>query len=170
MTVAPRLMDRESVRNSYRPTNIKVLFVGESPPANENAFFYFGGRMAKHMERAFSTCWKRQFASSADFLNFFKQQGCYLDDLSHEPVNTLLWHAKREAVNASIETFSKRLLEFNPEHVIALLKSIETPVLKAVRSANLTIPVNVVSCPGQGNLVLFRRELSEIFQQIYFSS
>ena len=45
-------MDTEKIRISYKPENIKLLLVGESPPAS-GEFFYVKSLMTVYTSRAF---------------------------------------------------------------------------------------------------------------------
>ncbi len=66
---------------SYMPKDVRVLFVGESPPASGN-FFYFGtGNLFNYTKEAFERAFNVRFNTPLAFLNFFKNCGCYLEDL-----------------------------------------------------------------------------------------
>jgi hypothetical protein len=162
-------MDRESIRRDFRPATIRVLFVGESPPA-KGGFFYVSSVMTGHMAKVFRQISGKQFHSQTDFLdflNFFKAQGCYLDDLSSAPVDSLPQSERRRVLDGCVESLSRRLAEYNPQHVIAVLKSIEIPVRKALRFANLQVPFHAVPFPGHGNQRRFVTELFAILKPIY---
>jgi hypothetical protein len=160
-------MDRESIRKEFRPSKIKILFVGESPPAN-GAFFYTVSPMTKCMAKVFAQVCGKEFQSHNDFLIFFKAEGCYLDDLSYVPVDNIISpRERRQAVNNGVEAFAERMREYKPEQVIAVLMSIESPVRKAAHIAKLQVPVHAVPFPGQGNQGRFVAELSKILKSVY---
>ena len=123
--------------------------------------------MTRYMQQVFSQVRRKAFPSSSDFLSFFEAEGCYLDDLSYVPVDNLPRAERRRAIDACVDEFTKRLVEFRPQHVVAVLKSIGLPVRKAVQFANLTAPVYAVPFPGQGNQPRFIAELTEILKLIY---
>lgn len=79
-------MDTESIRQSYKPDTISLMLVGESPPAN-GKFFYVKSTMTTFTARAFEMSHK--LTDNREFLEYFKSCGCYLDDLSHTPVDHL---------------------------------------------------------------------------------
>lgn len=159
-------MDREAIRAGFRPRKISILFVGESPPAN-GAFFYVGSPMTEYTRKVFALVYGLRFDSLPEFLSFFKAKGCYLDDLSYDPVDSLRKPVRRRTVNGCVGAFAKRLQQFEPQHVIAFLKSIEAPVRKAVEVANLSMPVHAVPFPGQGNQRRFVAELSDVLKAIH---
>jgi hypothetical protein len=166
MNLAVPIMDREELRRSFRPKKIKILFVGESPPAN-GAFFYVYSPMTKYMAQVFAQVRGEGFRSLADFLKFFKAKGCYLDDLSHEPVDDLSRPERLEVIESCIDVFSERLREFQPKHVIAVLKRIEAPVREAVQRTGLRVPFDVVPFPGHGHQPRFVDELSKILKPLH---
>lgn len=160
-------MDRESIRVNFRPAKkIRVLFVGESPPAN-GGFFYICSPMTNYMAQVFAEVFGKEFQSVADFLSIFKAEGCYLDDLSHEPVDNLPRRERRKKIDNCVSALAERMKEYQPEHVIAVLKSIETPVRRAAHKANLDVHIEAVPFPGQGNQCRFAKELSKILRSIY---
>ncbi len=68
-------------RASHMPKDIRVLFVGESPPAGGN-FFYFGvGNLFVNTMTAFQNAFGIIFPAPGAFLAFFRDCGCYLEDL-----------------------------------------------------------------------------------------
>jgi hypothetical protein len=81
-------MHTELIRQSYRPNQIRLLLVGESPPASKK-FFYGESAMTKYTAQAFKKAHGVSFRDDKEFLQYFKRCGCYLDDLCHEPVNDL---------------------------------------------------------------------------------
>ncbi len=159
-------MDRETIRRNFRPSKTKILFVGESPPAN-GAFFYVCSPMTGYMAKVFAQVLGREFQSLNDFLSFFMAAGCYLDDLSYAPVDNLLRRERRQAIDGCVTALAQRMKEYQPEHVIAVLKSIEAPVRRAAHIAKLQVPVHAVPFPGQGNQRRFVVELSELLKPIY---
>lgn len=83
--------ERERLRLRYRPAHVKVLFVGESPPRS-GAFFYRGDSDLYEATKAVFEVVCRQSWAGDDpdpFLRCLRGAGCYLDDLSHEPISHL---------------------------------------------------------------------------------
>lgn len=120
--------------------------------------------MTTYMARAFTDAFGKRFQSLGDFLDFFKARGCYLDDLSHQPVDNLPRPERRRVLANSVAQLAERLIEYRPERVIAVLRSIESDVRRAVLIANLNVPVHAVPFPGQGHQRRFVAELSAILR------
>jgi len=89
------IMKIEDIRHSFRPAEIRVLFVGESAPQS-GKFFYKGnsqvyGYMEKYLgQKLFQTC--------NNFLENFKAASYYLDDLVLTPVTRRLEINKSDCV------------------------------------------------------------------------
>ena len=79
-------MDTEAVRASYRPPRIATLFVGDASPASGKFVYYGNTALAHHMQAAMQTA---GFGGDGNFLDRFKEQGWYLDDLVLQPVDRL---------------------------------------------------------------------------------
>jgi len=147
----------EKLRESFKPNNVKVLFVGQSAPES-GAFFYDGNphSFTTNIRKTFEIALEIEFEDNNEFLNYFKSKECYLDDLCSEPVN----HLPTTEVNAiqqdSIVPLSKRIQEANPEVVITLMSSIQNYVHSAVELSGVSSKVIVAPFPGMGHLPRFR--------------
>src|SRR6202041_2824409 len=86
-TKSGALLARERVRRLYRPDRVRILFVGEAPPAS-GRFFYRGD---SGLYRAVRDTFKIVDPSihDEDFLAAFQALGCYLIDLCPDPVDRL---------------------------------------------------------------------------------
>ena len=156
----------EKIRASYRPENIKVLFVGESPPESGD-FFYVESLMTTFVSRPFESRFNIQFKDNQDFLVFFQKQQCYLDDLCLEPVDTLPLAERRLKLQESVLPFSERLAEMKPLIVVSILKRIEKYVLEAVRLSGIETTFYSVPFPGFGNQTRFNEEVIKILDKHY---
>jgi hypothetical protein len=167
MLLKVSVMDRELIRTSFRPSKIRILFVGESPPAN-GAFFYAGSPMTTYMAQVFEKVYGETFQSFKEFLEFFKGKDCYLDDLSYTPVDdpTITPRDRRQAIDGCVGALAERMKEYKPEHVIAVLMSIGAPVRRAANIAELQVPVHAVPFPGNHHQTRFIAELSEILRRV----
>src|SRR5208283_5674029 len=116
-------MDLEEIRDIYRPDKIKILFVGESPPAS-GKFFYKGGAMTAFTLHAFVRAYDCSFPNQKEFLAAFKSFGCFLDDLSHSPVNCLKGKAREQVLQDNIDLLADRIRKAEPEVVIAVFRKI----------------------------------------------
>ena len=130
-------LDRENAREQYRPRHLTILFVGESPPAS-GGYFYFGkGTVFASTQRAFAQAFQRTFSNPAEFFRFFQHSGCFLEDLSHDPVDNLASLERERAIIGCIDSLAHRLRESQPEFIIGFLKKIESPVARAASLADI---------------------------------
>jgi hypothetical protein len=156
-------MDIEILRKSNKPDQIKLLFVGESPPAS-GKFFYHKGLMTTFTSRAFEKVFDRVFSDTHSFLNFFRLSGCYLEDICLEPVDKMTPKERTMMLKDSIEYFSRRLKEYHPEAIVIVLKRIESHVKEALRKAEISCPVYMLPFPGFGHQKRYINKLCEILQ------
>jgi hypothetical protein len=155
--------DIEECRRVHLPKRVRLLLVGESPPAN-GKFFYFGGAMATITASAFEDAYDVRFGSTEEFFVFFRERGCYLDDLSAVPVNTMSARDRRAALKAAVPDLSRRIAASRPDAVVAILRRIGPLVREAVKGTGCDLDVRVLPFPGMGYQTVFRRGLSEIIR------
>ena len=75
----------KKLRDHYRPKKIKVLFVGEAPPAGETFFYAGNSQMYRHLRETLQS----RLGDPQDFLQAFKDRGYFLDDLVLEPFDQI---------------------------------------------------------------------------------
>ena len=160
-------MDTEKVRLSFKPEKIKLLFIAESPPASGD-FFYVRSRMTVYTARAFGSVFEESFISTSDFLNFFQDKGCYLEDLTSTAVNKMASSDREKYLKKGILQLSDKLRLYNPEAIVIMLKKIERHVKSAVAIAGLTCPVYALPFPGNGHQNKFIRGLKNVLDGHYF--
>ena len=133
-------MDTEALRDRYRPTDVRVLFVGESPPAGGTFFYAANSNLYYATKDAFETG-VPDLLSDADFLDDFEALGCFLDDLCLEPVNHLKGTAELEAQREAErkrgeEPLAERIRTDDPQAVVIVMKGIAANVRSAMVTAN----------------------------------
>jgi len=109
---------------------------------------------------------KKVFGCRDDFLQWFQGEGFYLDDLVPAPINFATRKERRKAHDKYVGDLSRRIADYAPRNVIALLKAIERPVGKAVRLSGVNARFWAVPFPGTGQQANFRREMADILPQI----
>jgi len=135
-----KVVEWNRLRTKYRPTSIKILFIGESPPnLKSGKFFYEGGQLAKHTRKAFEKAFSNFNVSSSteQFLDNFKQFGCYLDDISHLPVAGLNASKRSYQLLNSLEGFIKRLRSFSPKYIISFVSRIDFFIKYAIEKSEI---------------------------------
>lgn len=130
--------DLESLRFSYKPEDVKVMLIGESPPKS-GKFFYKGDSILYFATvEAFTSAYTRSFKTHLEFLDFFKEKGFYLDDLCHYPINKLNESKKIEHRAKNVRNLSDRVNVDNPKAVVIIMKAIEPYVNNALKESGIS--------------------------------
>ena len=155
---------RETRRRRYLPDELRVLFIGESPPSGPT-FFYDANSILHHATRdAFVAADAR--LASLEFLTAFQRMGCYLDDLSHAPINTLDKPNKRAARDAAAPGLARRLRRLSPRVIVIVVIDIQRPVTTALRRAGLdATPVELLPFPNAWHRRRYVDELAALVAQ-----
>lgn len=159
-----KMEDTEEIRRMYRPRQVRLLLVGESPPAS-GKFFYCGGPMTRYTARAFELAYRVCLRNSTEFLAFFKEQGAYLDDLSPIAVNTMSAAKRLAQLKACVPDISRRIEALNPEVVVTILRRIEPYVRAAIALTGKTVTFRSLPFPGQGHQTKYVAGLAEIIKR-----
>ena len=146
-TEARRAIGRERLRKHYRPDRVRILFVGESPPAS-GRFFY---QADSGLYRAVKDTFLRPFPSlrGADFLDSFCSLGCYLVDLCGEPVDNLTHGARRQACRKGETRLAQKIRELRPQTIVTVVRSIRENVKRARERAGWSGPHLELPYPGR---------------------
>jgi hypothetical protein len=128
------LQFRERLRQSFRPTKVRILFVGESPPASGRFFYQADSGLYRAIREAFVKAFPN--LREADFLKSFQNLGCYLVDLCNRPVDHLQPSARGKLCRASEPHFTKTLRSLRPAIVIVVVRSIARNVQRSEHQAN----------------------------------
>ena len=165
-------VDHDELRARYCPDDVRVLFVGESPPAGGTFFYAADSKLyfaTKHaFERALPGC------DPGRFLQSFQSLGCYLDDLCLQPVNHLKLTVpaqKRERLRKRVEgeqSLALRLRNTNPAAVVLVMSGIQENVRRAAAAAGvLDRPFFVLPFPGRPeHAARFDRDLQAALREL----
>lgn len=153
--------DLETVRDRYRPHNVRLLLVGESRPES-GKFFYMKSAMTTHTAHAFESAQGRQFSSTEAFLEHFKHCGCFLEDLSRTPVDRWSQKKRDDHLRNEVSPLSERIKALNPSVVVIFLKRIAPYVREAVEMSGCDPVVYVLPFPGLGHQTKYINELATI--------
>ncbi len=138
---------RESLRRRFRPAPLRVLFVGESPPASGRFFYRGDSGLYRAMRDAFRTI--DPSIEDANFLSVFRACGCYLIDLCPEPVDRLDPRSRRAACRAGEVSLSRSIARLRPPVIATVLRSIECNVTRAASRADWQGPLIHLPYPGR---------------------
>lgn len=153
--------DLEKVRRGFRPQHITTLFVGESPPQGGTFFYNRDSRLYYRMKKA--------FGNGANFLSEFKARGHFLDDLVLYPINQIKEkNARNEHRWKGVPLLAKRMKDYRPTAVVALMRAIEPMVVEAMDQAELCcVPHYVTPFPiFPKNLKAFKEKMAEIIPKL----
>ena len=123
----------ERLRMRYRPARVRILFVGESPPASGRFFYQADSGLYRAVRQTFLAAFPG--LKAADFLETFRKLDCYLIDLWGRPVDRLAPKQRRLACNRGETQLGATIRWFNPEVIVTVVRSIAPNVERARASA-----------------------------------
>jgi len=139
--------ERESLRESFRPARIRVLFIGEAPPVSGRFFYSSNSGLYRAMRDAFKAVNPR--INDDNFLILFQASGCYLTDLYPKPVDHLATKSRRLARVAGEQLLSEELIRLRPEKIAPVLRSIVNYVVNAASLAKWRGEIIELPYPGR---------------------
>ena len=159
---------REALRNRFRPASLKLLFIGEAPPASGRFFYQADSGLYRAMREAFQLV--DPTISEADFLTQFQAFGCYLIDLCPDPVDQLAANLRRASCVANEGALADKIGRLYPRAVATVVRSIEASVERSLRLANWHGPIVHLPYPGRwshhkAEFIRTLKPLLETFQQ-----
>jgi hypothetical protein len=153
----------EQLRRAHRPDDLRILFIGESPPAGGTFFYDADSVLYRATRDAFVAAIPA--LAHAHFLEAFTAAGCYLEDLSLAPIDKLPDRERRQIRKAGIASLAGRLEGTAPRVVVAVAKGIMPQVTDALRASGLGgIPVNSLPFPGQWHRRAYVHGLTELVE------
>ncbi len=151
----------EKVRSGFRPRHITTLFLGESPPYS-GVFFYKGDSQLYYRV-------KEAFGNGGNFLAEFKAKGFFLDDLVLHPINQFKEKKERNEHRwKGVPLLARRIKDYRPAAVVALMRAIEPMVANAMDEAGLSsVPLYVTHFPiFPKNVIAFKKKMAEIIPKL----
>ena len=160
------LESRERLRRQYRPRRVRILFVGEAPPASGRFFYHADSGLYRAIRDTFVTAFPSLRSSKGKFLETFRAIGCYLLDLCGEPVDRMNLHLRRCICLDGEARLACRLRKLRPMMIVTVVRSIGSNVRRAEAAAgwcglHLELPY-----PGRWHhfRVTFRRKLTPLLR------
>ena len=139
--------EKERLRRSYRPAHLRILFVGESPPASGRFFYQADSGLYRAIRNTFRAAFP--VLREDDFLHSFQNLGCYLVDLCGKPVDCLNTAGRRQACRDGEPRLARTIKELQPKIVITVVRSISANVRRAQASANWKGLIVELPYPGR---------------------
>jgi hypothetical protein len=134
----------EELRNSYRPDELEVLLVGESPPdssGGETRFFYSPvlSRYDNLYRGVTQALYEEEPAvelhNKVATLKRLRSDGYWLIDATEAPINRSSTSARRRTLRTAVPSLVERCLEAGPRHGVivchSLVYEIAAPALLA---------------------------------------
>jgi uracil-DNA glycosylase len=154
---------QERLRRRYLPKVVRLLLVGEAPPASGRFFYHQDSGLYRAIRRAYLTAFPR--TSEANFLKDFCRRGCYLVDLCGRPVDQLAREERLAARRKGEPHLSRAISRLAPHKMVVVLKSIVLNVNVAAVRAAWRGEVVSLPYPGRWNRhrKVFEEQIIEIF-------
>src|SRR6516165_9290424 len=138
-----RATARERLRNHYRSDRVRILFVGESPPASGRFFYQADSGLCYAVRETFVQAFPS--LKNVEFLYSFCALGCYLVDLCGEPVDDMTSDARRQACSKGETHLAQEIRALRPQTVVTVVRSVRANVKRALERAgwsgrNLELP------------------------------
>ena len=147
MKLQTRSIARERLRNNFRPNRVRILFVGESPPASGRFFYQADSGLYRAVRKTFLTAFPSM--RRTEFLDSFRALGCYLVDLCVEPVDNMTRDARRCACRSGEARLARMIRTLRPEIIITVVRSIGENVRRAREQAAWSGPHFELPYPGR---------------------
>jgi hypothetical protein len=140
--------DSEALRRRYMPTEVRVLFVGESEPAGGTFFYNANSRLYAATKAGFEQALPA-LATQSSFLESFKGLGCWLVDLCDRPVNRLPKQDRLAARDAGVAALSAVIGRVQPAFVAVVMMALDQWVDRALEDAAYAVEAALLAFPSR---------------------
>ncbi|QJD95881.1 hypothetical protein HH214_08340 [Mucilaginibacter robiniae] len=135
-----------ALKQQYKPERIQLLFIADGRPVNNKYFYLKNSNMYKAVKAAFTQVFG-EFNNDEEFLQFFKEMGCYFENLSAAPIKNLPPPEQKAERTKGVQPLAERIAEHQPRLVIISLKVIEKYAREAISLSGVSTIENVVVTP-----------------------
>jgi hypothetical protein len=141
------LAERERTRARYRPLAVRLLLVGEAPPASGRFFYHQDSGLYRAIREGFLTA----FPTTPEdrFLEHFQARGCYLVDLCAHPVDQLGRTERIEARRKGEARLARIITRTSPAAMLAVVKAIVPNVENAIERSGWDGDLVSLPYPGR---------------------
>ena len=163
-------------RKKYKPNEIRVLLIAESPPSSRG-YFYSETTIGKdHLFRETMKAlefWpiNRPMGKGCDkrpMLKQFRSIGIFLIDICELPVDKLQTRQRRISTIQGASTLPHRVRDLDPRRILIVKKTIFRPVRQALSDAGFEkriLNTSPVPFPSHGNQKKFRTMVRRLVNQ-----
>ena len=161
------LLARERIRRQYRPRRLRILFVGEAPPASGRFFYHADSGLYRAIRDTFEAALPSLRSADDDFLESFRRLGCYLVDLCGTPVDRMDARLRRDICVTGEARLARMLRQLRPKIVVVLVRSIASNVRRAETAAGWSGVHLELPYPGRWHhfRLAFRRKLIPVLRK-----
>ena len=168
----------QQLREKYRPQQIRLLLLAESPPDCEGGDFRFFYAPTKSHDNLYQNVMKvvfSDFEPARDqkmmWLEKFRDAGCYLVDATDTPVNHM---SDKEKERILLEARPAKIMELqalvgNETPIVAIKANVCKVFLESLRLAKLTVlNQGSIPFPSHGNQTRFQKLFRECLARAAF--
>jgi hypothetical protein len=161
-----KALARERLRRRYRPAHVKILFVGEAPPASGRFFYHADSGLYRAFRDTFAIAFPA--LDDSNFLELFRGFGCYLVDLCGRPVDRLSNSLRRKTCQAGEIRLSRILKQLRPRMVVVVVRSIVPNVRRSIAKAEWKGQTLELPYPGrwQQHRASFKKQLLPVLRKL----
>jgi hypothetical protein len=153
-----------ALRAQHKPDDVRVLFIGESPPTGPTFFYKGSGRLFSATKAAFVRAVPRLLRGT--FLNDFMRLGCYLEDLCEEPVDKLRGPERKVVRRAGEPLLAARMEDLSPKAVIIVVSGVRPNIIRVLDTVGLgSVPRCTLPFPGR-HFGLYVSELANMLASL----
>jgi hypothetical protein len=163
---AVSLKSRERLRRQFQPRRVRILFVGEAPPASGRFFYRADSGLYRAIRDTFMTAFPSLRSSNGEFLEAFCEMGCYLVDLCGEPVDQMRPQLRHCVCVEGEARLAHMLRKLHPMIIVTVVRSIGSSVRRAEAAAGWSGRHLELPYPGRWHhlRMTFRRKLTPLLR------
>ncbi len=159
------------LRNKYTPTNPKLIFVLESPPASDKYFYDPAGKTTEPLFSAMMKVIGERPATKEDGLHAFAHKGFFLVDATYKPVNHIKSRKKRNEIIISdlpeLIQDLKQTIENHQTRIVLVKANICRYLEASIKTAGFNV-INdgiIIPFPSSGQQNNFHKNIRKVFSQ-----
>ncbi len=143
-----------------RPDKVNVLFIADAPSAAPKMPHRKMSEFMKAAKAAFTQVFG-EFKDNEEFFKFYKEFGCYHDNVCLTPVKHLPPAEQKLERLRGVKPLAERIAALQPRLIVIVMKAIEPYAREAIKLAAAPSVENVASIPFPlGSMTNFNNSIS----------